>query len=321
MDLININAPKKEVKDVQSDYVKNLFAKAAPGGDGDNDSYMAKATVFEDKVPRKTKKINENTTIVTPEPDLPMYMSNAPYKETYMETDNVLRSAIMQLDMVAVDVQRDINEIRSSRTMKKKYDYITGLTASLSSVISSKISAAREMNNTIKNCHELELKRVKEMKLDQAQDDNKAVMDAYNAFISMPVSSGPINGFSSPLGPMTSDFTTMSGNLVRQAIGSDPEAGYNEYLANMTPEQRMMLLEGNNNIKQVVMYNQDTGAASFEIMDMSTRKIIPGLPKKNNIYLSPGQCTFDFANGKVRNTNINETYDLICTDSKGMENY
>ena len=189
---------------------------------------------------RKTKNSEEKNELSTEvvaesssEP-LPMYQSNASYKETYMETDAVLRGAIGELAKASQEIGADLDDIRSSKTLRKKYDYIANLQSSRATVISTMVSAAREMNNSIKNSHELELKRAKEMKLNAAeQDDVKAIQDMYNAFVSMPIQQnmGEMR-YIAPMGGPNTAGLTMPGQNIQGYLPPtvDPEAGYQNYL-------------------------------------------------------------------------------------------
>lgn len=263
--------------------------------------------------PKKNKE--ENTT-----PDLPMTASNVPYKETYAETDNILRQAIGELGKAATEIGQDLDDIRASRTLRKKYDYISALQSSRATVINTIVSAAREMNNSIKNSHELDLKRAKDMRLSEAEkDDVKSIQDMYNAFVSMPVQQNMGNPqFMSPLGPMTSDLT-MAGNNINGYLpvsGADIDAGYNNYMNNMTPEQLTMLIEENPHINQVITYNPETGAADFEVYNSETGQFIQGVPKKSaEMFMQDMQ--FDFQNMQAHSNNLNESYEVIYVDTKG----
>lgn len=261
---------------------------------------------------KKTEKVGD-IEIVTGEDDtsdLPMTMSNQSYKDTYMETDNILRTAVTQLDEAAIEIGEDIDEIRSSKTLRKKYDYIAALQSSRATVISTKVSAAREMNNSIKNSHELELKRAKEMKLNEDTDDVKSIQDMYNAFVSMPVSENMIGPFTSPLGVSTQGLTMNSNAIAATTMGIDQEAGYNNFMNNMSQEQAIMMIEENPHINHVVAYDPNTGSASFAVYDSQSNRFLNNIPTRNNEMFMPNM-KFDFENMQASNNNLNETYDIV----------
>lgn len=275
--------------------------------------------VMSDKPSKKKKNIG-GVDVVTREDDLPETYTNTPYKDSYIDTDIMLRSAIMQVDIATSELREDIDEIRSSKTLRKKYDYLALMHGSLGNLLGNKISAARELNNSIKSAHDFEFKRTKEFKLNDQVDDTKAIMDTYNAFVSMPVSANPL-GYSSPLGPSTLDLTLQGGNnLITSAIGSNPDVGFQSYLNNIKPEQAMMLHETNPDIKQVVLYNQDTFEKSFEIMNIKTGEVMHGLPKRNTaLYMS--DTVIDLDNKVARNINLDEVYDVVIIGSGDMNRY
>jgi hypothetical protein len=270
----------------------------------------------------KKKRININgTEVVSREDDLPAIATNAPYKDSYYETDAVLKNSINNLNMISNDLMQDIQSVRASRTLKNKYNYLSNMYSGYGSLSSGIVAAARELNNSIKTAHELEFKRTKEFKLNDQVDDTKAIMDTYNAFVNMPVNTGMMNGYNSPLGPTTADLTLNSANLLSSAIGANPDVGYQNYLNNMTPEQAMMMYENNPDIKQVVLYDQSTGRKSFEIINSRTGEILQGLPKRNTEMYMP-DTVIDPVNKVARNINLDEVYDVIIVgESNGMENY
>lgn len=268
------------------------------------------------KVKKKTKKVG-NTEIVSVEDDLPYTMSNTPYMESYTETNNILKTAIAQLDQAAIELGEDLQDIRSSKTLRKKYDYIAELQQSRSSIISSKITAARELNNTIKSCHDLELRRTKELKLNESTDDVKTIQDMYNAFVSMPVSQNMQGPYINPLGPTTADFTLPNNNVMATLMGQNPEIGYQNYLNNMTPEQATMLIEENPHINQVVAYDAATGTAQFAIYDSNSKSFLQGLPTRSNEMFMPNM-QFDFTNMQAHNNDLNESFDIVMVDNMGQ---
>ena len=260
---------------------------------------------------KKTERVGD-VEIVTgkdDDSDLPMLQSNRSYKETYVETDNILRTAIVQLDEAAAELGADIHDIRQSKTMRNKYKYLSDLQSARSSIISTKVSAARELNNSIKNAHELDLKRAKELKLNEENDDVKSIQDMYNAFVSMPVSQNMQGPFQNPLGPTTQNFTLNSGNLLMPDQGQDPEIGYQNYLQNMNQEQMAMMIEDNPNMNHVIAYDPATGNATFAVYDSQTNTFV-NAPTRSNEMFMPG-VQFDFENMMATSQDLNETYDIV----------
>lgn len=245
--------------------------------------------------------------------ELSFMESNEPYEKKYQETTNILRSAIMQLDGAMTDLQTDIQQVRLSKTMRGKWQYLPNMQKSLSDMIANKISAARELNNTISKCNEFEIKRFKEVKAANAasdQDDDQRVMEMYKAFVSTPVSQNPF--------PNVSQMAVSGAATQIQQIGNT-DGEFNTYMQNLTPQQNTMHLESNPNIQQVVVYNQETGARYFDVIDMTTGQSVPNAEKHDTMFLE--DTTIDLKNKVARNVNIGETYPLVVVGQPLMQEY
>lgn len=239
------------------------------------------------------------------------------YHSAYQETDLILKTAIGQTDMLINEVGADLAKIRESKAMTSKYKYITDLSLAMSGLISTKISAAKELNNSISKANDMEYKMNKELKaLEVNKDDNKSIMDLYNAFISAPVSSRAI------LGPSIQDMTlpkntnisTMDIITANMNSNQQDEFGYQQYLANMTPEQNRMRYENNPNVQTVVVYDQSSGQKWFDVIDTQTGQSIPNMPKPDEFLLDDTRP--DLMNMVARNSNINVTYPLRVVGEK-----
>ena len=181
--------------------------------------------------------------------ELSLMESTEPIEKKYTETNNILRSAIMQLDSSMAQVQEDIDYVRHAKTLRNKYQYLSLLQGSMGTMIANKISAARELNNTISKCNDFEMKRYKENKASASNiDDDQRVMEMYKAFVNTPVSSNPF--------PNVSQMAVSGSPVMATALGNQDD-NFTNYMNNMTPAQQTMYLEGNPNIQQVVVYNQE----------------------------------------------------------------
>lgn len=245
--------------------------------------------------------------------ELTFMESNEPYEKKYQETTNILRSAIMQLDGAMTDLQADIQQVRLAKTMRGKWQYLPNMQKSLSDMIANKISAARELNNTISKCNEFEIKRFKEVKAATAaseQDDDQRVMEMYKAFVSTPVSQNPF--------PNVSQMAVSGVATQIQPIGNT-DNGFNAYMQNLTPQQNTMYIESNPNIQQVVVYNQETGARYFDVIDMTTGQSVPNAEKHDAMFLE--DTSIDLKNKVARNVNLGETYPLVVVGQPLMQEY
>lgn len=264
------------------------------------------------------KKLSDGSEIVladeTPhQEEIPMYQSNQSYKETYNETNGLLRTSIGQIDQLQSELKGELDSIRASKTLKKKYDYISMLGSTAASLINTKVSVIKEMNKVITDSHNLDLKRMKDLKVAENQvDDDKRIMDMYQAFVSTPVGNG------AALGPNMTDITLMTGinNMVRADIGPD---SYTSYSQNITPSQNMMRLEQNPDVKTVVVYDASTGGRWFDVMNIKTGESVPNVNKPDAMFLE--DTTLDVRNGIARNTNLDLTYPLIVLNNSNMTEY
>ena len=246
------------------------------------------------------------------------YSPSEPYINKYAETNTLLKTAITQIDVGLGEMQNDMMMLRNNKTMRNKYQSMSMIQKNMGDYLGNKINAIKELNNIISKCNDLELKRAKDLKELDAQDDDKRIMDLYNAMISMPVGgqSGMMGGFSTPLGPNTFEMTYAGNpnaptpNVITSIDGqSQSDIGYANYLMNKTPAQNMMSIDTNPNIQQVVVHNRATGQSYFEIMDMSTMTPVPNTDKYDNSFLE--DTHMDFVNNIATNVNIGESYPIV----------
>ncbi len=274
---------------------------------------------------KSTKKRSQKTTVVSEEsigingmvnPIPGGGIADTDYSKSYSETNNLLRGAIMQADELSAEIKSDIDAIRSSKTMKSKYTYLTNLTASAGSLLSTKISAIKELNSTITQAHNLELNRFKTLKLDKSEDnDDMKMMDIYSAFVNTPV------GSYTPSTPSIQDITL-------GVNGGTPNVAAVEMVANntgitqaagLTAEQNRMRMESNPNIQTVVRYNQSTGQRFFDVIDKNTGASVPNYPRPDDFLLE--DTTIDIHTGIARNRNINTVWPLVIDGGITVNEY
>ena len=265
--------------------------------------------------PRKSESNMSNTATIVVSSDnkeptnLPLCETNEPYGRSYDETNNMLRYSIAQIDTISNDVKNELDNVRKSKTLKGKYKYISDLCATASSLISTKVSAIREINSSTTNSLKLELQRAKDNKASammNQQDDDKYIADLYNAYINTPVNAGA-----------SSVFTNMSPTNNPALIGGIPintssmseEQNYQNYLQNMTPEQNRMLIGDNPNIETVVVYDPNTGDKSFDVIDTSTGIPVPNYPRPDPILLD--DTIIDFQSGIASNSNLGQNWKVV----------
>ena len=243
----------------------------------------------------------------------------------YRDTMGALRNTVIELDVLAADMKADLDAVRSSRTLKGRYQYSSMLGQNISQILSTKVQAIKEMNTTIKNASELDYRiRKDNRELANAGNDDQRLMDMYNAFVSAP------NGATASLGPSVQQMMLPGGDNVQQysrgpvAEGNtfaDPnmDPGCAAYLQHMSPEQSRMLLEGNPDVKEVVMYNPSTGEKHFAVQNTATGEFLPGVAHHDDVFLE--DCSINTRNGIVRNTNLNMSFPLVTVGEEKMKGF
>lgn len=292
-------------------------AKAVPMGTPTTTEVKPK----KERAPRKKK---EDTVVgaAMVEDKLPMTASTQSYLDTYAESNAMLRGAIAQTDMLSAQVQEDMDAIRASKTMRSKYTYLTNLAGSAASLISTKIQAIREIDGNITQGHNLDLKRAKDLKADAASDtnDDLKLMQLYDAFVNVPI------GTYNPQGPQVSmqTLTTAIPNGDPNIAGVNMadagiDAQYSQYLNNLSPASNRARMEGNPNIKTVVMYNPDDGSRWFDVIDITTNQSVPNIERPGEFLLA--DTTIDVHNQVARNRNIDSTWPLVIVGNKAVTEY
>lgn len=269
---------------------------------------------------RPKKEIPAGTIAVPSTRELGLMESNVPIINSYKENQEQLKSTVNAIDMMTVQIEQDIQAVRAARTLKKKYDYICELSSVAGSLMSNRISAIKEINNTITNAHRLEMERNKQMKASEvSQDDDKMLMDMYRAYVNTPMGTIPnmptiaVNqaALNTPtLGvPITAPNTVMTDN----------SEGFNAFINTPSPELAAVRMEQNPNIKVVVVYNQETHEKFFDAQDLSTGQSIAGIPLPDPSLLDG--VIPDIRNGIAKNINAGLSYPLRLIGTRKFDEY
>lgn len=249
--------------------------------------------------------------------ELSMMESKTPYISTYEGTTKQLRDTINGIDMLAAQIQSDLQAVRASRTLKKKYDYVCELSSTIGSLVSNRISAIKEINNTITNAHKLDMSRSKTVKeLSDGANDDKAVMDMYNAFVNAPM--GNVNalppGFNVP-----AHILNGAGGIPVTQQGFTEDQMYESFVNNPSPEMSAIAMERNPNIKIVVVYNQETQDKYFDVVDVTTGQSVPGIERPSEKLLT--HMDINIREGIARNLDANLMYDLVLVGNRRIDEY
>ena len=287
----------------------------------DNDTQNAIVPVVENPIteppkkkrgrPRKSEQNGEVTVVQgnSNSSGLPLCQTNDPYEDTYEETNDMLRVSIAQLDILAGDVKGEIDRIRGSKTLKGKYKYIADLCNTASSLVSSKISAIKEINSVKTKCHELEIRRIKDIKSAVAnqQDDDKYIADLYNAYINTPIGAAQHPALQYNSANVAGNMGALMSGM--NAVPANEEQNFNNFMSNLTPEQNRMILGDNPNIETVIVYDPNTGDKMFDVIDTSTGMPVPNYPRPDRGLLD--DTSIDFGTGIASNTNIGQSWKVV----------
>ena len=239
-----------------------------------------------------------------------MVQTNTPYLESFKETNNLLKQELNRLDMLQNNIMIDLEYVRGSKTIKKKFDYVSMLGSTLGAISSNKVTVIKEMNKTILDCHNLDLKRAKDLKLNETKDDNKTIMDMYTAFVNTPVGTY-VPGTPPPISNLDLTMPTGTEGLVRTEIPSDTPQQQN----GITSAQNMMILGNDPNIQTVVVLDDSTGNFWFDVYNTSTMQPVPNTEKPDPMFLE--YISIAKYNKVARNSNLDLNYPLIIVNNVG----
>lgn len=254
--------------------------------------------------PRKNKDNGD----ITVGGDTEEIMTNKPYIDSYEETNDLIKVMIGQIDGLQGELKQEFNDIRLSK-IRGKYQYLTDISATISSLSSTKLSAIKELNSVISKCHDMELKRTKELKLDTTGNDEAAIMGLYENIINTPRQQ--LEGGFIPPRLESGDIPLMvqpqGGMDIFQPMVTNDEL--------FTPEQNRMIMEHNPDVKTVVVYDPKTEAREFRAMNIKTGEQIQNISLPDPFLLE--DMNINFQTGVARNSNLNMNFPL-ATIENGM---
>ena len=257
---------------------------------------------------RGRKKKSESTDIIKSEQEEPInetdskyIVENTVYADTYRATNNMTYGIISQTDELLRDCKQELEYLKAQRALKGKYKYVNDTINSMGTLLNTKLAAVKEINSTIKTINDNEYRRFKDFRALNTIDDNKAVMDAYSAFISAPVGAPEYRL------PGTTNLTAGLNGIVQAGypnnIQANMDAGMANYMAHLTPEENLMLNDSNKDIEEVIVYDQATGAKYFQWMNTRTGEIIPNMPVSSELTIE--DFTIDPRTKLAKNSNLN----------------
>lgn len=304
-------------------------ASASKDDDSFNLSYFmsddAKILGEEDAIEKELKKQerksrSKSSTPAVVNASIPANQINTatevPYITTYEETNNMIRNTILQADILSAEIKGDIDDIRKSKTLKGRYTYLTNLNSAAASLISAKLSAIKELNSSITQAHNLELKRAKDLKelADDKKNDDARMMDLYSAFIN-----APMGMYDNKLNmPTIPDMMLGVNDPYSGITGVSMGAGTNGSGA-ISPEQMRMRMENNPNVEEIVVFDPSTGRKWFDVIDKSTGQSIPNYPRPDSFILE--DVSIETRAGIAKNRNLDKVWPLKVLGGVNMTEY
>ena len=274
---------------------------------------------------KKTDKVDADTGIIKAdsksEGTLTGTVEDSPAIYTYNETNHLLHETLGQIDAINSELVQEFNIVRNSRTMKNKYNTLNALSENIGSLISNRINTIKEINNCISKANDLDYKRYKDFQAAQANvNDDKYIADVYQALIQNPQNQAPT--FTANVDPAMMGSGIIRANLpggMDMTNGQVLDAGYLNYISNLSPEQNLMRYENDPNVKQVLVYDAMTGNKFFQMMNMSTGEVIPNVPVYDESIAA--ETTPDLVHGIAKNLNLRENFPLIQINNNITSQY
>lgn len=238
------------------------------------------------------------------------------YSDTYAATTSMAYKIIGQTDELLNEAKQDLDYIRSQRSMKGKYHYSNAILGSMSSLLTTKLAAIKEINSTIKATNDAEYRRFKDLRAANTMDDNKAIMDAYTAFVSAPVGAPEYHQ------PGTMNLTGGLNGIIRADYPADVQKnmdiGMADYLANLSPEE-ILMVNDNGDLEEVILYDEASGAKQFKWINNKTGQFMDNIPPSSTITLS--DYNVDVKTKTARNSNLNSIKRVVTVNNGAINKF
>lgn len=237
---------------------------------------------------------------------------------TYGETTNLLHETLGQIDAINGELVQEFNAVRRNRTMKNKYNVLIGISENIGSMLNNRLSAIKEINNCISKSNEMDYKKYKDREAMQAtMNDDKYISDIYQAFLQNPAAQ-PTNYNLPEYNPNAYGSGIVRANIVTDNSGTQ-DIGYLNYIAGLTPEQNLMRYEKDPDVKQVVVYDPNTGNRFFQVMNTRTGEVIPNVPVYGEDIMA--DTVLNTNTGIAKNINLNETFPIVTINGSVASQY
>ena len=188
-------------------------------------------------------------------------------------------------------------------------------------MLNNRLSAIKEINNCISKSNEMDYKKYKDREAMQAtMNDDKYISDIYQAFLQNP-NAQPTTYNLPEYNPNAYGSGIVRANIVTDSNtnGQPADIGYLNYIAGLTPEQNLMRYEKDPDVKQVVVYDPNTGNRFFQIMNTRTGEVIPNVPVYGEDIMA--DTVLNTNTGIAKNINLNETFPIVTINDNIASQY
>lgn len=275
--------------------------------------------------PSKNSDANSYTDIVVADHGKKEKSLEKQYEKGYFDNAKMLYGAIAQTEQVYQDINEELVKFRTNKAYggRSRIDAMSNYMNTQVSLINTKITAVRELNNIRSKINDLVMK--KEQQLKDTGDDNsdKAIMDAYYALVNaqrygLPPIQRPLDNTSINTGVNLRGTPIQStGIIIAGANQDNTDNSFQEYQNNLDPTKKRMIADKDPNIKTVVVYDQNSGNKYFDVINVSTGTTVPGVERPGEFLLD--NMRVDINNGIAVNSNANMTFPLVIIGTRASD--
>ena len=277
----------------------------------------------EDKVKKSKRKKDTADVVISdtlpPDNNPANDIVEMPTAYTYAETTNMLRNTLGQTDSLNAELMQEFTNVKHNRTMKNKYNVLVGISENVATLLNTKVSIIKEINNSISKSNEMDYKKMKDVRAAQADvNDDKFVADMYRSFVNNPMMNPAQPNYPS-IDPAMFGSGVVRATTPMELQGNMPvDVSYMNYRSNLTPEQNSWMYEDNPAVQQVLVFDDATGNKFFQYMNVSTGEIIPNMPTYDLNIVE--DTTVDRDHMIAKNQNLNQVFPLVIINENKVNN-
>ena len=260
------------------------------------------------------------------------------YAKNYAPTVKMLFGAIGQADAIYANLEDELQTFRQNKAYggRNRLMHMGEFMNTQANMINTKISAIRELNSVRHKINDLVLKKAQLDKNTLDENSDKAIQDAYYALVNasayglpqmqIPLSPSTINTGVALNGAQINSSTINTPSIsniesrtqIVTGDGQPPmDASFDSYQANLTPNQKRMIVGNDPNVKEVVVYDQSSGNKWFDVINVQTGQSVPGVSKSAAFLMD--NMRVDANNGIATNSNVNRSWPLVIVGSKALD--